>query len=272
MQHRVLIASPMRSSDPLAAPVCYGYARALRRYARDMSVDVLEPHSFLAPEDMDDIGYGPDMVRVRSRIVRIALESPKAYTSIWWWDCDVILRDPLVPARMLMTGHPIIGAPYPRKAIRWERSAARARELAAAGEPITADELETNAVDYPVKPGGSEPGPDNCVDVPGLGFGFMFTSTDVLRTMWERYEDTLSFGDVFFGKAHPTVALFNLLLPKDRGEGPESTLDSEDYSFCYRARECGFKVQMYLGPGSPLDHAGSHVFRGIVGKSPTVEG
>jgi len=252
----------MRASDPLAAPVTYGYARALRRYARDLDVDVLAPHEFLAPEDMDDQGYGPDLTRVRSRVVRLALASPREYTAIWWWDTDIIVRDPLVAARMLMTGHDIIGATYPRKVIRWHNAAAWAAEETAAGRPITAAGLEAAAVDFPILPGKGDVGPDQCAPVQGMGLGYMITSTKALRAMVEHYAKDLTFGDVFQGQRHRTVGIFQLATPLERDATPDDPLLSEDYSFCWRAQQCGISVHCYCGPGTPLDHAGAYVFRG----------
>jgi hypothetical protein len=62
------------------------------------------------------------------------------------------------------------------------------------------------------------------------------------------------------GEAIETVALFQLLI--EAGPGPMRSLLSEDFSFVARARSCGFRAWAYLGDGSPLDHVGSHVFRG----------
>lgn len=79
---------------------------------------------------------------------------------------------------------------------------------------------------------------------------------------WRAGHMGLRFTDLDRGMPRETVALFQLL----SGRGPEgaSPLASEDASFCTRWRDMGGKVWMYLGRGSPVDHAGDHVYRGHV--------
>ena len=58
--------------------------------------------------------------------------------------------------------------------------------------------------------------------------------------------------------------MFGLIFtPTNLFEGqPWRTMLSEDYSFCASWRAIGGKVMMYVGPGSPVGHIGSTVFRG----------
>lgn len=262
---RVLIASPMRASDPLCAQVTYGYARVLRQYARDLEVDVMDPREMLDPEDMDDVAYGPDLTRVRSRIVRMALESERQYTHVWWWDTDIIPWDSAIAAYMLMTGKDIVGAPYPRKKIRWDALAKYVAKQHAAGRVPTPDELEYNAIDFPrVETPAEQQG--QVVETRYIGMGCMTTSITALRKMVEYWGPRgLTFGDVVNGQRFRTVGIFKLAFPEERGEGPDDPLCSEDYSFCWRARQAGIPVYTYVGNGAPLDHAGAYVYRARLG-------
>lgn len=79
---------------------------------------------------------------------------------------------------------------------------------------------------------------------------------------WRAGHMGLRFMDLDRGQLRETVALFQLL--GGRGAEGASPLASEDASFCARWRDMGGKVWMYLGPGSPVDHAGEHVYHGRV--------
>jgi len=87
-----------------------------------------------------------------------------------------------------------------------------------------------------------------------VGFGFTLLSRWCMERMVEAYRETLTFGDQVGGKAYPTVALFALLLA-------HGTLLGEDYSFCERWMSIGGSVYLYDGPGLPLEHVGSAVYR-----------
>jgi hypothetical protein len=189
-----------------------------------------------------DLFYSDDLVRGRSRAADEAARSDA--THVLWWDSDVVPEDaPLVVDHMLASGHSIVGAPYPVKRI---------------------------ATRFPFRVSGPDAGTKGvdserwCVPVDEIGMGFMLTSVHVLRDLIEWHREELWFSDVRPDKTTREVAaIFQLMF------GPVSstadgkrfrTLDSEDYSFCRRARAAGFPVHMYVGPGAPLAHVGAHKF------------
>lgn len=254
---RILIATPTPGQCPEAARVCYGYARLLRRIAQDIEhVDVLDP------EEIDDVGYGTDLVRARSRIVHQAIAHARGYTHVLWWDSDVIVDDPGVLRAMLATGKDLIGAPYTRKGLRVDRVTKWINALG--DKPVVDADVYAQLYDFPARAGDVD-GPTtvrrdgDCLEVEGLGMGFFLTSTAALRALTARYREAFSFGI----RGERMVALFQLVLPSERGAGPTGELLSEDYSFQMRAREAGFLTWCYVGPGTPLGHAGDHVFRGV---------
>lgn len=242
---RILIATPVRGALPESAEVSLGWSESTRRLARHPDIDI------------EVIGFGCDLVRSRSRVVRMVLEKG-GYDAVLWWDADVIPRDLEIIARMLATGHDLIAAPYPQKLIHWEEVGFAASqglhpEWGAYVYPFHRDNSRGDVVCH-----------NACVEIDHVAMGFMITSTKMLSKMWDAYAPTLSFGDVVKNVRSHTVAMFQLMLPPQNAEPPYSMgrMMSEDYSFCVRALQQGFQPQLFVGEGSPVDHAGSHVFRG----------
>jgi hypothetical protein len=208
-----------------------------------------------------------DLVRARSRAVRVALESP-TMTHLLHWDADVAGNATDVAGAlnaMLESGHDLVGAPYPRRRLRWERVAREA--LSGCCSP---DDLQAAAYDYPY---GIADASENtlvevsggCVRVDWMAMGFTLMTRRCLERMWQHYAPTLSFGDVVDEHLSWTVALFQLLLPPQSPTPPFAVgpMLSEDYSFCRRWADIGGECQLYVGPGSPLHHVGPHVYRGV---------
>lgn len=241
---RILIATPTRGT-PDGAPVSLGWSEAVRRLSRHPDIDI------------SVVGFSCDLVRARSRLVRLVLEAG-GYHAVLWWDDDVVPRDLAIIDRMLATGHDLVAAPYPQKLVYWDAAGEMARD---------GHSPEWGAYKYPLHRDPARGGPEvhnACVDVDHIGMGFMLTSTAMLTKLWDAYAPTLSFGDVTQGKKSHTVAMFQLILPPQSPTPPyaDGNLLSEDYSFCTRASEQGYTPHLFLGEGSPVDHVGGHVFRG----------
>ncbi len=270
---KILIYTPVHGT-PESASVSLGYHQATCQLARSVDVELLDGRMFT----------DCDLVRARSRAVRIFLAS--SATHLLHWDADVVgnagdIKTALT--NMLDSGHDLIGAPYPRKRVDWREVAHTAVDYCAVSGTRASNvvdlsvALEARAYSYPYKFGDNDGAEtpvsveNGCVEVECMGFGFTLTSRHCLQTMWDHYAPTLSFGDVLGGSVDWTVALFQLLLPPQTSVGPYSVghMLSEDYSFCARWRACRDtgrgrfnRVQMYVGAGSPLHHVGPHVFRG----------
>lgn len=254
---RILLYTPVHGS-PESAGVSLGYHQATIQLSRSVDVQLLDGRMFT----------DCDLVRARSRAVRVFLDSPAA-THLLHWDADVVGNVADIRAAidgMLASGHDFVGAPYPRKKVMWDRIAAEID-----GAPmVTAATVQALAYDYPYRFGDAAEGGamievvNGCVEVDAMAFGFTLTSRACLERLWKAFAPTLSFGDVIDDRLYWTVALFQLLLPQQSATAPYAIdpLLSEDYSFCQRWRDIGGKVQMYVGVGSPLHHVGAHVFRG----------
>lgn len=256
---RILIYTPCHGV-PETAQVSLGYHQAAVSLARSLSIELMDGNIFT----------DCDLVRARSRAVRVALESPNM-THVLHWDADVVGHHEDVKLAidgMLATGHDLVGAPYPRKRVRWDRLAAG---IAQGVVPFTREGLQSAAYDYPYRFGDMDGGSaeiqvvNGCVEVEQMAFGFTLTSRAMLERMWNAYAPTLSYGDPTDGHLAWTVGLFQLMMPAQSATAPFAVdpMLSEDYSFCERWRRLGGKVQMYIGPGSPMSHVGPNLFRGV---------
>lgn len=173
-----------------------------------------------------------DLTRARSRCVRWMLTKTSA-THLLFWDSD-IEGSRVVLDGMLRAGVDCIGAAYPKK------------QLGPDGRPH----------EYALWTRGQRIAHDGTKgEVPGVGCGFMLLTRSLLSRMWLAYDDELGCYD----QGDHSVMLFHLAWDTD--STGRRILLPEDYSFCQRARMIA-PVYLYTGAGSPLAHAGHHVYRG----------
>lgn len=242
MTARVLVATPV-DGNPASATVSLGYATGLRALDRCGMPEML-PYS---------LAFTDDLARARSRAASVAL-TRFDWDWLLWWDDDVVVQDVSIVQRMIDAanrhGLEMIGAPYPRKRIQAKFPYKPLRSQLEAGKIEWSDEVQL---------------------VDCLGFGFMLTAGSCLRTMSIAYAHEW-FTDVREGESpRETVALFKQVHTEETVvTGPAGLpmrfrdLLSEDYSFCWRWRAMGEPIGMYVGPGSPLIHVGTHAYTGTV--------
>jgi len=238
---RILVASPVDGS-PETASVSLGYSSGIRALER-ANANVL-PYSLC---------FSDDLARARSRCASIALERP-GWDWLLWWDDDVVCKDVSIVQRMVDAagrhGLEMIGAPYPRKRIQASFPYKPLRTQLEAGRIEWRDEVQL---------------------VECIGFGFVLTSRSCLSLMTQRWNKEW-FTDVREGQPpRETIALFKQIHTDESSVlGPNGLpmrfrdLLSEDYSFCWRWREMGGSIGMYVGEGSPLMHVGAHGYTGQV--------
>ena len=232
----VFIATPTRGG------VSTEYAATVWRILRDEELDVS-----CSLEINDVQQWSADVVRVRSRFVRHFLQKTDA-THILFLDSDIGML-PKVLRGMLAAARDFVGAPYPRRdAIDFTR----VRRTATTDPEAPAYRYSVRLLDTFDPHSGLELDTTGCAEVAALPFGCILLTRACCQRMWDAYLE-LSFKDDHRGDC---VALFDLM------RSPEGGLLSEDFSFCARWRELGEKVWMYLGPGSPVDHEGAHLYRG----------
>ena len=167
------------------------------------------------------IVFSCDIVRARNRITALILTRPEFehIDNVLWVDDDNFPEDVRIVDLMLARKGDVVGASYTNKK-----------------EPLR--------FVHSVAPDGT---------LLGVGFGFTMTARHVLATLAEQAR---KYVDYFAGGNMAVADIFGQMY--DRFPGTEhDTLLSEDYSFCKRAREAGFKIE--LVPGL-VHHAGGHVW------------
>ena len=152
----------------------------------------------------------------------------------------------------------VIGGPYPKKCISWEKIKMAVDKGFADEDP---NQLEKFVGDYVFNPKGSqrEIPIGQPVEVMEIGTGFMM----VRRKTFEKYRDAyphLSYKpdhvrtEAFDG-SREIHAYFDCIID------PESKRYlSEDYNFCYHVAKADMKV--WLCPWMSMNHVGSYIFGG----------
>ena len=224
MKPRLVLATPVRAAELLAASVSLGYAEMVARLHRTIPCEVLD----------GSITFAADIVRGRNRIAAKVLRELPDVTHVLWVDDDNWCDDVAVIPEMLALGVDVVSAPYTNKRtpLRWIH------------QHLTPPALMQG----------------DLLEVSGVGFGFTLTSVEALRRLSadaRKYTDHPNphrvanlFGHLYH---HPA---------QDRGElvpDGEQALLSEDFSFCLRWRRTGGKVYIYAR-GGVIHHAGAHDF------------
>jgi hypothetical protein len=152
----------------------------------------------------------------------------------------------------------IIGGPYPKKCISWEKIKQAVDKGVADENPNT---LENFVGDYVFNPkGGQREIPlGEPVEVSEIGTGFMLITRGALEKYAKAYPEQSYKPDhvrtEHFDGSREILAYFDCIID------PESKRYlSEDYNFCYHAQKAGMKV--WFCPWMRLQHVGSYVFGG----------
>jgi len=152
----------------------------------------------------------------------------------------------------------VIGGPYPKKCISWEKIKMAVDKGFADEDP---NQLEKFVGDYVFNPkGGQREIPIGMpVEVMELGTGFMM----IRRKTFEKYRDAyphLSYKpdhvrtEAFDG-SREIHAYFDCIIDPN-----SKRYLSEDYNFCYHVAKAGMKT--WLCPWMSMNHVGSYVFGG----------
>jgi hypothetical protein len=161
---KLLVCTPVYG-HPDSASVSLAYLKAWMAVCK--GVECLPPRHFT----------NCDLVRGRSRAVRMALEYGASH--LLFWDADVGGESvPDVLRSMVAERVDFIAAPYPRKLYRGEGR----------------DTISTHVASGHV------------------GMGFTLLSRACMARMVEAYRTELTFGDLVDDKVYPTVALFQLMI------------------------------------------------------------
>jgi hypothetical protein len=158
---------------------------------------------------------------------------------------------------MLALDKDIIGAPYPKKCIKWDNI----KKAITNNPDITAGELEMLGGDIVFNPvaGTQSFSVTEPLEVLEIGTGMMMIRRDVFekfKIAYPQYEYTPDHvGTAHFGGDRKIHSYFNVEID----EGSNRVL-SEDYHFCQQCRKTG--IQVWMAPWMRTTHTGSYQFQG----------
>ena len=211
------------------------------------------------------------ITRARNYLVDEFLRA-EGFTHLMFIDSDIHFdpRDVLSLAVLCDDDHPIIGGPYGKKCIAWEKIK-RAVDVGIADEDP--EELAKFTGDFVFNPvlGTKELKINEPVEVLEIGTGFMMVKRDVFDD-WKSAFPQFHYrpdhnrsehfkGDRYIHAYFDTVIDNDAYMPGGESGGSDRYL-SEDYMFCQLARKIGKKI--FLCPWMKLGHVGAYVFDGTM--------
>ena len=211
------------------------------------------------------------ITRARNYLVDEFLRA-EGFTHLMFIDSDIHFdpRDVLSLAVLCDDDKPIIGGPYGKKCIAWEKIR-RAVDIGIADEEP--DELAKFTGDSVFNPvlGTKEMKVNEPVEVLEIGTGFMMVKRDVFDDWREAFpqfhykpdhnRSQFFKGDRYIHAYFDTVIDNDAYMPGGESGGSDRYL-SEDYMFCQLSRKIGKKI--FLCPWMKLGHVGSYVFDGTM--------
>lgn len=195
------------------------------------------------------------ITRARNYLVDEFLRS--GFTHLLFLDADIHF-DPRDVIALLAMDKDVVGAPYPKKSIKWNS----VREALKRNPNIEPAELEKVTGDYvfnPV-PGTERFSVNEPVEVLEIGTGFMMVKREVFDKFAVKYPEFRykpdHVGQANFDGTRYIHAYFDTVI--DHGKSDRYL--SEDYMFCQWWRNMG--GQIWLCPWMRTHHIGTYAFHG----------
>jgi hypothetical protein len=202
------------------------------------------------------------------------------FTHLMFIDSDIHFdpRDVLSLLALCDDDHPIIGGPYGKKCIAWEKVRQAVDAGIADEDPKELSKFVGDFVFNPVE-GTKELHINEPVEVLETGTGFMVIQRNVFNSFKEayprfHYKPDHNRSEHFDGSRY-IHAYFDTVIDNDiympGGEsGNSDRYLSEDYMFCQLSRRLGHKI--YLCPWMKLGHVGTYVFDGSLAEFGRIDG
>lgn len=154
----------------------------------------------------------------------------------------------------------VVGAPCPKRQVNWQLVASAAAKGLGQGNPAELERFSGVFALEPLEPGANfrleEP-----LELNRVGTGLMLIRRDVIETLCARHPELRYAPDALDRSsglaAGHLYALFQPLI--DPGSGH---LMSDDYAFCHRVRDAGFRI--WLAPWMRTTHTGPARFAGTL--------
>lgn len=152
----------------------------------------------------------------------------------------------------------VIGGPYPKKCISWEKIKLAVDKGAADENPNNLERYVGDYVFNPKNGSGNIPIGEPC-EVREIGTGFMMIRRKTFEVYAEKFPELSYKPDHVrteaFDGSREIHAYFDCIIdPRDK------RYLSEDYMFCYNVQEAGMKV--WFCPWMQMNHVGSYIFGG----------
>ena len=211
------------------------------------------------------------ITRARNYLVDEFLRAEE-FTHLMFIDSDINFnpKDVLSLAVLCNDERPIIGGPYGKKCIAWERIRTAVDVGVSDQDPEELAKFTGDFVFNPVQ-GTTELQINEPVEVLEIGTGFMMAQREVFTRWREAYPQfeykpdhnrSENFkGDRYIHAYFDTVIDNDKYMPMGASNNSDRYL-SEDYAFCQLARHIGEKI--YLCPWMKLGHIGTYVFDGTM--------
>jgi len=158
---------------------------------------------------------------------------------------------------MLAIDRDIVGAPYPKKTIKWDNI----KKAVLKNPNISAAELDRLGGDIVFNPiaGTTQFNVTEPLQVMELGTGMMMIRRDVFERFEEAYPQYAytpdHLGTAHFGGDRKIHSYFNVEIDSE-----SNRVLSEDYHFCQMCRKIG--IEVWLCPWIKCQHVGSYAFQG----------
>lgn len=167
---------------------------------------------------------------------------------------------------MLALDKDIIGAPYPKKSIKWGNIKKAVIKAENENRELPDGEMQNIVGDYvfnPVK-GTTRFAVTEPLEVMEIGTGFMMIKRGVFEKFMEHYPELKykpdHVGQANFDGSRYIHAFFDTVIDRGEGTGNTERYLSEDYMFCQYWRRIGGSV--WLCPWMLTTHNGSYMFQG----------
>jgi len=211
------------------------------------------------------------VTRARNYLVDEFLRAEQ-YTHLMFIDSDIAFNpEDLISLAVLCDGKEksIVGGPYPKKTIAWEKVRNAVDAGMADDDPTILEEFTGDFVFNPIG-GTSEIKVSDPVEVLEIGTGFMLIAREVLEKFRDAYPQFSYKPDhnrsEHFDGSRYIHAFFDTVIDSEAfagaGSGGSDRYLSEDYMFCQFTRKIG--ISTWLCPWMKLGHVGSYVFNGTL--------
>ena len=241
----------------VATPI---YDGAQGTYVRSALALALAAQAQGASVRFEFILYQPSITRARNMLTAIFLASD--CTHMLFVDADIdFAADDVFSMVRAMDGHPdcdLLGAAYPRRMVNWRNVVQAVEKGFGKDDPGDLARFAGEFALQFLQPDQSFALTD-LVELTRLGTAMMLVRRNVLEAMQTRYPDTAFRPDPAERQAHglgeQIHAFFYPMI-----EPETQALLSDDYAFCRRVRDAGFRI--WLAPWVKVTHSGPAIFQG----------